>query len=276
MIGETTRNEFDRSIRSLAEFTGEWKSYLERTEVDEEEMAATNDSALELIKKAEWNKEKLTSFIFNKKMIMFMKNDNVVEMGNIGVVKFKSVFNKYDLNEFRQIDIKDVVNRGKNFQVLPQNDGTFCLLYTSAGGWYDLNQVCIDKEKNFISANTFNTGSNNIYQFRKHNDNIFISYHNGKGFQISKLNSDMSVVKSVNVDYRAWCLSATDSHVYSFYKNHLHVYNFELVLIKQVGQANNPSGPFYLPTGIKQLEVNKGKFYWLNNTNLQILKEGNG
>ena len=44
-------------------------------------------------------------------MISFMKNEKGLEMGNIGVVEFKAV-GGYDLNEFRLIDIKDVVNGG--------------------------------------------------------------------------------------------------------------------------------------------------------------------
>jgi hypothetical protein len=31
-----------------------------------------------------------------------------------------------------------------------------------------------------------------------------------------------------------------------------------------------------LPTGINQFESHKGMYYWLNNTNLQILREDNG
>ena len=43
-----------------------------------------------------------------------------------------------------------------------------------------------------------------------------------------------------------------------------------------MGQPNNPSGQFYLPKGVNQFEVNKGKFYWLSKTSLQILKEDTG
>ena len=86
----------------------------------------------------------------------------------------------------------------------------------------------------------------------------------------------MSVAKSVNVNYNTWCLSATHTHVYAYYFHQLCVYDYELVLIKQVGQQNNPTGPFYFLTGIKQLEVNKGKIYFLNCRNLQILKEDSG
>jgi len=49
-----------------------------------------------------------------------------------------------------------------------------------------------------------------------------------------------------------------------------------LQFLKQVGLSNNPTGAFYLPTDIKQFESHKGMYYWLNNTNLQILREDNG
>jgi hypothetical protein len=47
-------------------------------------------------------------------------------------------------------------------------------------------------------------------------------------------------------------------------------------LLKQVGQSNDPKGAFYLPTGIKQFESHKGIYYWLNDSNLQILREDDG
>ncbi len=47
-------------------------------------------------------------------------------------------------------------------------------------------------------------------------------------------------------------------------------------MLKQVGQSNNPTGAFYFPTGIKQFESHKDMYYWLNNTNLQILREDDG
>jgi len=53
-------------------------------------------------------------------------------------------------------------------------------------------------------------------------------------------------------------------------------YNNEQQLLKHVGQSNNPTGAFYLPTGIKQFESHKGLYFWLNNNNLQILREYNG
>ena len=65
-------------------------------------------------------------------MIQFMKNENGVEMGNIGVVRYKAV-EGYDL---RQIGITYVVNRGERVrvQVYPQdrlalnkfNTGDYC------------------------------------------------------------------------------------------------------------------------------------------------------
>ena len=86
----------------------------------------------------------------------------------------------------------------------------------------------------------------------------------------------MSAVKTVKVSYAASFLSACDTHVYAYNNTQLYIYNYDLVLLKTVGQQNNPTSPFYLPTGIKQFEVNKGKIYWLNNTNLQIVKQDNG
>jgi len=56
----------------------------------------------------------------------------------------------------------------------------------------------------------------------------------------------------------------------------LYIYSRDLASIKQVGQSDDPEGVFYLPQFLKQFECNKGKYYWLSNTNLQILKEDTG
>ncbi len=86
---EKTRNEFESSIKSMDEFSKEWRSYLTKAKIDEKEVEVSNEAALGLIMKEEREKRKLNSFVFNKKMILFVKNDKSVEMSNIGVVKYK-------------------------------------------------------------------------------------------------------------------------------------------------------------------------------------------
>ena len=120
-------------------------SYLNSAEIDEQEGAAKNDSALGMIEKAERERRELTSFIFNKKMILFEKNEKGVGMDNIGFVKYKRVDGCIDLKDFRQIGIKEIDKvRKKSVQVYPQDDGTFYLLYTNANG---LTQVTFNKIK---------------------------------------------------------------------------------------------------------------------------------
>ena len=51
----------------MGEFSKEWKRYLTRVKIDEKEVAEKNESALELIKKAECEKKKLTSFFLTRK-----------------------------------------------------------------------------------------------------------------------------------------------------------------------------------------------------------------
>ena len=78
------------------------------TEIDDKGVAARNNAALELIEKAERDKLKLTSFVYNKKRIAFVMTKKAVEMSNIGAIKFKSV-GGIDFDSFRQIDIADIV-----------------------------------------------------------------------------------------------------------------------------------------------------------------------
>ena len=144
-IDEKTGYDFQSWIKSMSEFTREWKSCLERAEIDENKLVVSNGLALEMIEKAEWQKNKLTSLVFNKKVISFAKNVRGVEMGNIGVVKYKGV-GGYDLNDFRKIDITDI-NWDCNLKVYPQNDGCFNLLGTVGK---NIIQVTIDKHNNVI------------------------------------------------------------------------------------------------------------------------------
>jgi len=274
--GEKARSEFESSIKSMDEFAKEWKSYLMKAKIDEKEVAEKNEAALELISKAEEEKWKLNSFVFNKEIILFVKNDKSVEMGNIGVVKYRHVAS-LDLEDLKHIDIKDIVNGGKRVQVYPQDDRTYCLLFVDST-WSVLTRVIMDSDKKIISPTktfTSNSTSYPIYPFVKHKNNIFVNNFSGSYFLV-KLNLDLSVVKSINIGNNISFLSANDAHVYTYYLNQLYVYNNELQLLKQVGQSNNPKGAFYLPTDIKQFESYKGMYYWLNNTNLQILREDDG
>ncbi len=58
-IEEKTRNDTKSSIKSLGEFSKEWKGYLTSANIDEKEVAKKNEVALELIRKAEREKWKL-------------------------------------------------------------------------------------------------------------------------------------------------------------------------------------------------------------------------
>jgi len=278
---ENTRNVFKDSIKSFTEFFQKWKSYLSKVKIDDNEVAEKNSEALKLIQNAEKEKRKLNSFIFNKKKILFDKKQNAVEKGNIGLVKFKSVGN-FDLNEFKKIDMNTIMNGGYSVQVYPLNDGSFYLLYCQSDG-NDFCQITIDKDKNIISPlKTSNIYSNSGYKcsnyfYKKFNDNVFACYYcRYSSYSLSKLNLDLSVVKTVNIGYQTQYISATSTHVYYYYNNQLYLYNHDLVFLRNVGLQNNPTGAFYLPPGFKQFEINKGKIYFLSNASLQILKEDTG
>jgi len=176
------------------------------------------------------------------------------------------------LKDLKQIDIKDIVNGGSRTQVYPHDDRNYCLLFVDASN-YILTRVIMDSDKKIISPSK--TFSYNNTGYKKHKNNIFVNYLYGN-YYMAKLNLDLSVVKSINTGNYLAFLSANDAHVYAFCNNQLYVYNHELQSLKQVGQSNNPTGAFYLPTDIKQFESHKGMYYWLNNTNLQILREDNG
>jgi len=171
-------------------------------------------------------------------MILFVKNEKSVEMSNIGVVKYKNV-GSIDLKDLKQIDITDIVNGGSRIQVYPHDDRTYCLLFVDVG-----------------------TPSYPIYQFKKHKNKFFIiHYHSYNRYNLAKLNLDLEVANTVNISnisYTTPFLSVNDAHIYTYFNNQLYIYNNELQFLKQVGQSNNPTGAFYLPTDIKQFESHKG------------------
>ena len=71
-------------------------------------------------------------------------------MSNIGLVRYK-VVGGYDLESLKQIDLTNTVKRESRVQVYPQDDGTFCLLFSEYIN-YGLIQVTIDKDKKIISS----------------------------------------------------------------------------------------------------------------------------
>ena len=206
-----------------------------------------------------------------------------VKMSQIGFVKYTRLsIGRIDLNDFRLIDIADIVKGGYGVEVHPQEDGTLNFLFSD---FCYLTQLTIDKHKNVISPlKTFNNGDHTcrheIGRFKKQKEDIFTYYRNGgSNHQITKLNLDLSFVKTINVGFYPIYLSVNEDHVYS-YSNFINyqvcIYNKDLKFLKRVGQRNNPTGAFYIPSVMKKFESHKGRYYWLSETNVQILREDNG
>jgi len=210
-------------------------------------------------------------------MILFVKNEKSVEKSAIGFVKYEYV-GRIDLKDLKHVEIKDIVDEGRQVQVYPHNDRTYCLLFVSSRESV-LTRVIIDSDKNVITPSetiTFHNTSYPVLQFKKHKNNIIGYYNCNRSYCITKLNLDISVAKYVDIGYKTSFLSANDDHVYAYCNKKLYIYQNDLKSLNQVGQSNNSTGAFYLPTDIKQFESHKGMYYWLNNTNLQILREEDG
>ncbi len=265
-------DEFRKSVKELDSFSKEWKNYLTQVTIDEKEVAAKNASTVELIAEAERLETKLNSFIFNKRIIFFERNENETEKN--GRVKFKGV-GCYNLKDLTQISLEGEIHfpgdiKG-NMQVFPQDDGTFNIVYIKN---QLLTQFTIDKNNNIISPKKF--GGFNKSLFKKNKENFFV-YDGIKVNQIMKLNLDFSPVDNVpNIDYSTSFLSANETHVYLFNNEQLCVFTKELKFVKRVGQSWSQNKPFYFSDDIKQFESHKGRYYWLNNKKLQILREDNG
>jgi hypothetical protein len=284
--GETmVKGELQKLIIAMDEFANEWRRHLMKAKIDEKSAAMSNVIALGMIQKVNRLKKRFASFVCNKREIYFEKNKEPLEMGNIGLVNFKCL-DSYDLKKFREIDIKDIINGVTNdVQVYPQDGGYFYLLYID----YDeqLTRVVIDKNKKKISESkkyecvckSFKKYKDSVYAYIDNkpvyyfDDGINVQYD----YAISKLNLDMLNICRIDAGFSDYLrLSANEAHLYNYNNKLLYIYSRDLASIKQVGQSDDPEGAFYLPQYVKQFECNKGKYYWLNATNLQILKEDTG
>ncbi len=147
--GETAvKGELQKIIIAMDEFANEWRRHLMKLKIDEKSIAMSNVIALAMIHKVNRLKKRFTSFVCNKREIYFEKNKEPPAMGNIGLVNFKCL-DSYDLKNFREINIKDIINGVNDVQIYPQDGGYFYLIYID----YDekLTREVIDKNKNKVS-----------------------------------------------------------------------------------------------------------------------------
>ena len=222
-------------IQEMKNFSKTWRNYLKKVKIDDKEVKETNEKALIMKKETDRQMRRLNSFIFNKKMIDFVKNVNGVDMSNIGVIRFKSV-GSIDLSLLEQIDISDIIpNNAKSFKVYCQGDGSFHVLFTDSNCY--LNQIVFDKNKKIISQQKQNDTRFQVYYFNKTKDFIVAS---GVYSYYCLIKFDLNLLLLEQSDnqqfHRFTIVSADDKHIYAFRNSKLKKYNTELSLIKEIGQ----------------------------------------
>lgn len=65
-------------------------------------------------------------------------------------------------------------------------------------------------------------------------------------------------------------IGADESNIYCSSNNSLHLFDWNLELIKSFPQTDQFDMPFYFPFNIKQIELKNEKYYWLDDTGLNI------
>jgi len=226
--GETAvKGELQELIIAMDEFANEWRRHLMKLKIDEKSIAMSNVIALAMIHKVNRLKKRFTSFVCNKREIYFEKNKEPPAMGNIGLVNFKCL-DSYDLKNFREINIKDIINGVNDVQIYPQDGGYFYLIYID----YDekLTREVIDKNKNKVSESK-------QYEcvcksFKKYKDSVYAYIDNKPGYYwdglhvqydyaISKLNLDMLNICRIDAGFSDYLrMSANDSHFYNSITNY--------------------------------------------------------
>ena len=147
-IGETRVKRLQSLVKSVTDFSREWKVNMAWARFGEEKVAERNESALVMIGELEREKRELISLVYNKKMISFVKNEKAAEMENIGFVKYNRIGCCSLDYDFKKIDIKDILKLVRDrVEVYPQDDGTFYLLWRNK---YWIEQLTIDKDGKVI------------------------------------------------------------------------------------------------------------------------------
>jgi len=164
---------------------------------------------------------------------------------------------------------------------------TFIISYNNSSGYSSL--IIIDKNMNIQRTYHYNHPSYGSYfsqlSFTKGKKKIAIAFYCYSGHYFLKaLNDNLTEIKSINTlykyNYNYKILGSNDLNIFclttNVNPNHLSIYDWNLQLIKSIGQFSYPNNPFYFPTDIIQLENKNSKYYWLNTNTFNILDETTG
>ena len=281
------KNEFTKFVDEMKNFHIEWVSYLKHFEIKDQEVLNANTRASELKIKSEEQKTKLDNFNFNGRYLKYHKNLNCVEKKVLGLLSPGSVEPLW-FEKLKKVNFKDTLSDCNSIlKIEMMTKETFIISYNNSSSYSSL--IIIDKNMNIQRTYHYNHPSYGSYfsqlSFTKGKNKIAIVFYcSSRNYFLKALNDNLTEIKSIKTpnNYNYKILGSNDNNILvvclttSLNSNHLCIYDWNLQLIKSIGQFSYPNNPFYFPTNIIQLENKNSKYYWFDSNTFNILDETTG
>jgi len=275
------KDEFTKFVDEMKNFHIEWVSYLKHFEIKDQDVLNANTRASELKIKSEEQKTKLDNFNFNGRYLKYHKNLNCVEKKVLGLLSPGSVEPLW-FEKLKKVNIRGTLSDCNSIlQVEMMTKDTFIISYNYSSGYSSLK--IIDKNMNIQCTYHLGTGYGSFSQlsFTKGKKKIAMAFYCSSGcYFLKALNGNLSETKSIQTNCNYKILGSNDNNIFclttNVNSNHLIIYDWNLKLIKSIGQFSYPNNPFYFPANLIQLENKNKKYYWLNSNTFNILDETTG
>ncbi len=119
---QLSKDEFERSASECSSFSAQWRAYLKKVRINEEDILNTYDSAVALKTETERKIVQLNTLVFGRKLIDFERG--FTTMPGLGQIRHQSL-NFCRLDDFECLDISGRVCRAKKIEVLARVDNSF-------------------------------------------------------------------------------------------------------------------------------------------------------
>lgn len=277
------QDKFDEMSNEITNFSIKWKNYIRHNKLNDNEMLKANHLAESFKLKLISEKKKVNDHLFNGgKFSKYVENFNKINENILGPLKkshakiARETISFKDLKRNKIANLLTDLNKSSPYpypiSIEFLENGSYFIVYQNKS--YDLKYFTLAKEKS-IEKKLKHAGSSII---KKHKNLIaFNFYFNGKSF-LKILNQDLQRVKQINTNeafgYNLILIGVNETNIFCTTNQSnqpLYILNWQLQLVNTIGQRDKSDDRFYFPSDIKQLEKRNGKFFWLNDTNLNIL-----
>jgi len=271
---QLSKDEFERSASECSSFSAQWRAYLKKVRINEEDILNTYDSAVALKTETERKIVQLNTLVFGRKLIDFERG--FTTMPGLGQIRHQSL-NFCRLDDFECLDISGRVCRAKKIEVLARVDNSFEVFFIDYCN-RAVERLTFDKQSSQVVGSDSVRKENYLCLRRIDETAVLTQYTDESEDSYLELlsASDLSVVELLRIDYDPLFISSCDRFVYSFGNAKLNIFDRQLKLIKSIGQRAWPSRPFYFPANIRQFECNNGRYFVLTRTHLRIMREDSG